>query len=214
MKKMTKTLVAAAVLAASSSAAMAEVSADLTISSMYLWRGMDISEGAPAVSSTIQYDDESGFYVGTWMSSEGASGSYEIDAYAGYGTAIGEVGVDVGYALYMYPQVAGDIGDSDIAEYIVGLSYKDLGFTAYVNAEPDDFDDYVYYSLDYSIDKFGLHYGMTDVKSDNDYTDISVSYAATEELTWTISSASGDGIDNTVDDDGPLVMVSYSVPLK
>ena len=212
--------VAAAVALASSAVALpgvaqAEVSSDLTISSMYLWRGLDVSNSIPAVSSTIQYDHDSGFYVGSWFSSEGSTGSYEVDAYLGYGKSFGDFGFDIGYAGYMYPEIAGPIGDSDIFEYIIGVSYKDLGITAYINAEPDDFDDYQYLSIDYSFGKVGLHYGMTDVGTDGgDYSDINVSYAVTDELTWTVSQASGDAIvaDSTQDD--PIFMVSYSVPLK
>ncbi len=228
---------ALATAAALPSAASAEVSADLTLSSMYLWRGMDISDGKPAVSSTIQYDHESGFYVGTWFSSEGTpgaadtisdsagdtidvdsssnGGSYEIDAYLGFAKSFGDVGVDLGYAVYMYPEAPGAISDSDIAEYIIGLSYGDFSVTGYINAEPDDFDDYKYISLDYSYGKFGFHYGMTDVGTDGgDYNDVNVSYAVTEEMTWTVSQASGDAIVSDSNQDDPIVMVSYSVPLK
>ena len=204
--------------------AQAEVGADLTISSMYLWRGLDISDGKPALSSTIQYDHESGFYAGAWFSSEGMTddtgaggtngNSYELDAYLGFAKSFGDVGVDVGYIQYMYPEAAGSITDTDFGEYKVGVSYKDLSFTAYVNAQPDDFDEYKYYSVDYSYDKFGFHYGMTDVDLGDDYSDFNVSYAVTEELTWTLSQASGDAIVADSGQDDPIVMVSYSVPLK
>ena len=225
MKKMTKTLIAATVLAAASPAAMAEVSADLTISSMYLFRGLDLSDGKPALSSTIQYDHANGFYAGTWFSTEGtpatgAAGtgtngeSYELDAYLGYAKSFGDYGIDVGYAVYMYPQAHGAIGDTDLSEYIIGGSWKDLSATVYINSEPDDNDDYTYYSIDYSYNKFGFHYGMTDVSSDADYTDISVSYAVTDELTWTVSKAEGDGVPSVGVADEPIVMVSYAVPLK
>jgi len=233
--------VAAAVAIASSAVALpgvaqAEVSSDLTLSSMYLWRGLDISDGKPALSSTIQYDHASGFYAGTWFSTEGTPSrsvdvvgaapgatvdvgsngqSYEIAAYLGYAKSFGDFGVDVGYAVYMYPEAQGKISDSDIGEYIVGLSYKDLSVTAYVNSDADAFDDYKYYSVDYSFDKFGFHYGMTDVGTDGgDYNDMNVSYAVTEELTWTISKASGDAITGDSVQDEPLMMVSYAVPLK
>lgn len=231
MRKLTKlsplamaTSLAVSVLAVPTFA-QAEVSSDLTISSMYLWRGLDISDGKPALSSSIQYGHESGFYAGTWFSSEGltdatgAAGtngnSYEIDAYLGFAKSFGDFGIDVGYAVYMYPEAAGAIGDSDIAEYIVGGSWKDLSLKAFINAEPDDFDDYAYYVIDYSYEKFGLHYGMTDVGTDGgDYSDISVSYAVTDELTWTVSKADGDAIAADSGQDDPLVMVSYSVPLS
>lgn len=222
--------VAAAVALASSAVALpgvaqAEVSSDLTISSMYLFRGLDLSDGKPALSSTIQYDHANGFYAGTWFSTEGtpatgAAGtgtngeSYEIDAYLGYAKSFGDYSIDVGYAVYMYPQAHGKIGDTDISEYIIGGSWKDLSATIYINAEPDNFDDYTYYSIDYSYNKFGFHYGMTDVSSNADYTDMNVSYAVTEEMTWTVSKADGDGVPSEGVADEPIIMVSYAVPLK
>ena len=221
-------------------AAQAEVSSDLTISSMYLWRGMDISDGKPALSSTIQYDHESGFYAGTWFSTEGTpsravdvtlvgapatvsatsdagsnGGSYEIDAYLGYAKSFGDFGIDVGYAVYMYPEAQAKITDSDISEYIIGGSWKDLSVTAYIDTDAAASDDYKYYSVDYSYEKFGFHYGMTDKSIDGgDYTDMNVSYAVTEEMTWTLSQASGDAIPNESVLDEPLIVISYAVPLK
>jgi uncharacterized protein (TIGR02001 family) len=225
LRAVTAAVVLASSVAALPGVAQAEVSSDLTISSMYLWRGLDISDGKPALSSSINYNHDSGFYVGTWFSSEGmtdSSGaggtngnSYEVDAYLGYAKSFGDFGIDVGYAMYMYPQAAGSIGDSDIAEYIVGASWKDLSVKAFINAEPNDFADYTYVSVDYSYDKFGFHYGMTDVSTTGgDYSDFNVSYAATDALTWTISKADGDAIAADSGQDDPIVMVSYSVPLK
>ena len=224
-------------------AAQAEVSADLSISSMYLWRGLDISDGKPVLSSTVQYDHPSGFYVGTWFSNEGTpaystdfaadttgdgtndtSGtidlagtngtSYELDVYAGYNGSVGDFGYSLGYYVYLYPEAAGSIGDSDIKEYMLGASYKDFSLTAYINAESDDFDSYKYYSFGYSFDKISLHYGVTTVDKGDGYNDISVSYAFNDNLTWTISKASGDAIADNSPQSDPLIMVSYSVPFK
>jgi len=219
------------------SAAAAEVSSDLTISSMYLWRGLDISDSKPALQASIEYGHESGFYAGTWFSNEGTlsrslevldgtgntigtadvgsnGASYEIDAYLGFAKSFGDFGVDVGYAAYMYPEVPGAVTDSNIKEYIVGTSYKGASLTAYINAEPGDFDDYKYYSIDYGFGAFGFHAGMTDVTSDGgDYNDIAVSYSVAENLTWTVSQASGDAIASDSPQDDPLVVVSYAVPL-
>ena len=224
-------MIASSVLVTLPMTAKAELSSDLTISSMYLWRGLDISDGKPAVSSTVQYDHESGFYAGSWFSSEGMPSkmlmdsngdtvdigtngtSYEVDLYLGYNGSVGDFGYSIGAAGYYYPEAVGSIGDSDIMEYIVGVSYKDLSLTAYVNAEPDDFDEYKYYSLDYSIGKVGLHAAMTSVDKGDGYSDFNISYAFTDALTWTLSKASGDAIESDSPQDDPIIMVSYSVPL-
>jgi len=223
--------------------AQAEVSSDLTISSMYLWRGLDISDGKPAVSSTVQYDDASGFFVGSWFSSEGMPAyttsfsadttgdgsfdtagdiaidgtngtSYEVDLYLGYSGKVEDFGYTVGYYMYLYPEAAGSISDSDIKEYMLGASYKDFSFSAYINAESSDSDSYKYYSFDYTLDKIGLHYGLTSVDKGDGYNDIKISYALTDALSWSLSKASGDAIESNGPQSDPLIMVSYSVPLK
>ena len=196
------------------SVASAELSSDLTISSMYLWRGQDVSANNPAVSSSITYDFGNGFSVGTWASSEGASGSYEIDLLASYAGTVGDFGYSIGAADYLYPQSALSLTDSDISEYILSGSYMDFSITAYINTNQSGNDDYKYYSLDYSMGKIGLHYGMTSVgTSANEYSDINVSYALTDTLSWTVSKAMGNLIDANPTMEDPLVMISYGVPL-
>lgn len=197
--------------------AQAELSSDLTIASTYLWRGQAISGFHPAMSSTVQYDHSSGLYVGTWFSNEGAAGSYEVDAYAGYGLTMGDISLGLGAASYWYPQAEGDMVDSGLYEGILSAGFKDFSVTAYADLE--NFGDYFYFSGDYSIGKVGLHagYALTD-PSDSSYTDVNVSYALTDALTWTVSYAFGDGIADAGPlgggSDEPIVMVSYSVPLK
>lgn len=195
------------------STAKAEISASATIASMYLWRGLDVSGGA-VLQSSLQYDHSSGLYVGTWMSTEGAAANYEVDAYAGYGGSAGDISYGIGVAGYYYPQAAtGSFSDNDIYEVILSGGYKDYGITAYINAEPEDFDDYMYFSIDGPIyGPFSAHIGITS-QTDADYTDVGISYAATENLTWTVSKAQGDAVDDTPADN-PIVAVSWSIPLK
>jgi len=207
-----------------STSAQAEVSIEpsMSIASMYLWRGQDVSNLTPAISGALDVGMDNGLYVGTWMSSEGAAGSYEVDLYGGWGGSSGDISYGIGVAGYFYPQTPGDVFESDIYEVILSGGFKDYGATLYVNAEPDDFDDYKYLSLDGPIaGAFSAHIGVTITDSgDGDYTDFGVSYAATENLSWTVSMAMGDAMDNAedagsaTDKTNPLVMISYSVPLK
>lgn len=202
-------------------AANAEMSASLAINSMYLWRGQDIS-GGPTVSGSIDYDFGNGFSVGTWASTESSAGNMEVDLYGSYAGSVGDFGYSIGYASYQYPEAREDdgtkidLGDSDISEYIVGLSYGDFSFTAFIDTEGSDADNYKYYSLDYAMGKWGLHYGIsTQDTSEAEYNDVNISYAVTDNLTWTISKASGDATDPADGiEDSPLVVLSYSVPLK
>ena len=204
-------------MAAMTAPAQAELSSDLTIASTYLWRGQSISGFHPAMSSTVQYDHSSGLYVGTWFSNEGAAGSYEVDAYAGYGLTIGDISLGLGAASYWYPQAEGKMIDSGGYEGIVSAGYKDFSVTAYADLE--NLGDYVYVSADYSIAKVGLHGGYAyNTDSSAAYSDVNISYALTDALTWTVSYAFGDGIADAGPlgggSDEPIVVVSYSVPLK
>lgn len=227
LKKLTPVAMATAMaistMAATPGVASAEMSYGLAISNMYFWRGLDISGGQPAVSGNIDYDFGNGFSVGTWASSESSSvsgtstkGNLEVDLYGSYAGTVGDFGYSVGYATYQYPENSASLSDSDVNEYILSASYKDLSLTAYINADnKSEGDNYKYYSLDYSIGKVGLHVGKStqDTKA-SEYTDYNVSYALTDNLTWTLSKATGNKVDGDATLKDPLVVLSYSVPLK
>ncbi len=208
-------------MAVASSAALAvtpattqagEVSYNAAVSNMYLWRGTNLSSPAPVVSGGIDYAADSGFYVGTWTSSEGAAGSTEFDLYGGFAGGMGDFGYDIGYAAYLYPDVNGSDFNRDdaslLTEYIVGLSFKDLSATFYLNTE--EVSD-MYTSVDYSFGKFGVHAGMYQFKaSGSDYTDFNISYSATDSLSFVLSKAQGDGV---VGAENPMIQVSYDLPI-
>ena len=199
----------------SQSAKAEGVSADLTIASMYLWRGLNVSGTSPALSSNVQYDHSSGVYAGSWLSSEGATGSYEIDFFAGYGGSAGDISYGIGAAGYYYPEIMGSPKSSDIYEVILSAGFKDYGATLYVNAEPDESDDYKYLSLGGPVGPVSLHAGFTLTSEDSkNYMDFSASYNFTENLAWTVSYATGDAIAEDSAADDPLFVISYSVPLK
>ncbi|MFP5383474.1 MAG: TorF family putative porin [Gammaproteobacteria bacterium] len=62
--------------------AAAEVSANAAVANVYLWRGLDLGAGVPAVSGGLDYGHESGLYAGVWGSSSGPT--QEVDFYAGW----------------------------------------------------------------------------------------------------------------------------------
>ncbi len=219
LKKLTPVAMATAMaitgMAAAPGVASAGVSYGLAVSNMYFWRGLDISGGAPAVSGNIDYDFGNGFSVGTWASNEKGKNE-EVDLYGSYAGTAGDFGYSVGYAKYTYPENSASISDSDVNEYILKGSYKDLSLTAYINADKKSVgDNYKYYSLDYSMGKIGFHIGKStqDTKS-SEYTDYNVSYALTDNLTWTLSKATGNKVDGDATLKDPLVVLTYSVPLK
>jgi len=114
MKKIVLSLVATAVV---STGVMAEgfdvkdveVSANVAMTSNYIWRGMTQSANSSAVQGgfDLAYDN---FYAGTWGSNVdfGATdnSSMEMDFYAGYANTFYDVDYDLGYIQYAYPNEA------------------------------------------------------------------------------------------------------------
>jgi uncharacterized protein (TIGR02001 family) len=80
----------------------------VTLVSDYRFRGISQTYEGPAVQGGFDYAHASGFYLGNWNSNvasqvyTGGSG-IEMDVYGGYKRAFGDVGLDVGYLYYHYP---------------------------------------------------------------------------------------------------------------
>lgn len=143
------------------------VSANVAFASDYVWRGMTQSDG-PAIQGGFDFEDESGFYAGIWGSNvnfNDGAGS-ELDYYAGYGFSLGEVGVDIGYIAFDYPQNQTGL---DFEETYLGLSLGDLGLT--LASGLDGVPDYT--EVSYALGSVSLAYGEYDDYGDN----ITVSYS-------------------------------------
>ena len=145
----------------------AAVSANVAFASDYVWRGMTQSDG-PAIQGGFDFEDESGFYAGIWGSNvnfNDGAGS-ELDYYAGYGFSLGDVGVDVGYIAFDYPENQTGL---DFEEIYLGLSFGDLGLT--LASGQDGAPDYT--EVSYALGPVSFAYGEYDDYGDN----ISVSYS-------------------------------------
>lgn len=117
MKFANTKMIAVAALAAVPMLASAQLSANLSLTSQYKFRGQaqDIisSSGgvkdkavAPALQGGFDYAHSSGFYVGNWNSSVNwlTGNSLEVDVYGGYkGELMKDLGYDVGVLAYLYP---------------------------------------------------------------------------------------------------------------
>lgn len=89
------------------------LSANVALTSEYLFRGIAQTNGKPALQGGFDLAHASGFYAGTWGSSiswlsdgnADISASLEWDLYAGYTGSLGNAGLsyDVGALLYLYP---------------------------------------------------------------------------------------------------------------
>jgi len=209
-----KALTAAIVLAVPAMApttASAEVGYSANISSMYLWRGQNVSDGAPALSGSVDYSHESGAYAFGWMSSEGISGTggsattpadsdgMEVDFGVGYAGEAGPVSYDISYYTFNYPEesVHGE-------ETVIGLGYEMVSLTFYLG------DGYEYTTVGAEFGPASVTYGMSTSDADEDYTHIDLSYAATDSLSFTLSLPSDDTAGVSEE---PLLMMSLDLPI-
>ena len=114
------TLLATGILAAEISEV--GVSANMAITSNYVWRGMTQTDDSPAIQGGFDLDYK-GVYVGVWGSNINfgdTKASLEADVYVGYANEIADFSYDVGYVQYMYPNATD--------EYNFGEAYAKLGY--------------------------------------------------------------------------------------
>ncbi len=99
-----------------------EVSANMAMTSNYIWRGYSQTADAMAIQGgfDVSYN---GFYIGTWgsnVSDEVYSGAtMELDVYAGYAGEYGNLSYDVGVLEFIYQGNT----DNNFAEAHVTLGY-------------------------------------------------------------------------------------------
>ena len=192
----------------------ASVSANVGITSDYIWRGMTQSDGI-SVSGGFDYSADNGFYAGVWGANinwgyatddEGVLTDYgsgnEFDVYFGYATEVGGIGVDLGYVSFKYPGISA----YDFEEVVLGLSMGDFGIT-YANATTSGFGDYLEFS--YAIGPVGLSYGQYEDMGDN----LLVSYGFTcgsYDCSLAYSDFSDEGYSG-VDEDALVFSISASL---
>jgi len=221
----TLTLVAAASMAdaapAVAPAAAWSQSANIAITSNYIWRGVSQNLNSLAVQGGFDVAHTSGLSAGVWASSvQQGSSSIELDAYANYGFKVAGIDASVGYIAYTYQ------GNSslDFSEVNVAATYA--GVTAKISKEITNaaagtgFADFgYYYELGYTYSvpavkglDLGLHYGWAD--SNNNTTETGTDYSVS--LTYPVAgfaatvAYSNGGTDNL----GADVKKLYSLTLK
>jgi uncharacterized protein (TIGR02001 family) len=195
-----KKLILALMMAAGVTAAQAQVTGNLGLTSDYRFRGVSQTQNAPAVQGGIDYAHKSGFYVGNWNSSVSSevytSGAgLESDLYAGYKKEIFKgITVDVGTYNYFYPRATTSAktgSNFDTYEGFVGLGYKDIisakysqtlgnGYFGTANARGTNYTQ-VDAKLPVPIIKnlsAVAHYGRTNVANSSslDYNDVNAGF--------------------------------------
>lgn len=212
-----------------------DLTANISVTNNYIWRGLSQTQNEAAVQGGMDYAADNGFYVGTWVSNVkyGPSDvySYEHDVYAGYGFETGNVSWDVGYLYYNY--------DGE-AEFDFGEVYGSVGFGGFsaslfvlTNTEADEGDGQefdaggtYYAAVDYGFEvgdgiEVGLHLGYHDGDfaeafngTDGGYYDWNVSLAKSGfAFMLTDSNASGPAAEGGFDNDQLKVVISYSVDI-
>ena len=108
MNKFTTTCVAAALALPTLAHAETELSANIALTTDYVWRGVSHTNEDPAIQGGFDYEHESGFAIGVWGSNvdfdldDGAD--LEFDIYASYGGEFGDgFSYGVGAIYYAYP---------------------------------------------------------------------------------------------------------------
>ncbi len=147
-----------------SAQASAEVSANVSLVSDYVFRGISQTQSDMTIQGGFDWSHESGFYVGTWASGvdfvdqgpdDGAD--LELDLYVGYGGSINDdFSYDVSYVQFYYPGTVRG-ANYNYGEFLGSLGYRDfLNFT-------------LGYSNDvFNSDETGLYY---EVSAGADFTD-------------------------------------------
>ena len=182
---MGKTVSYAALLALSAGVMMAPTavaedssfSANVALTSDYVWRGVTQNSGNPAIQGGFDFSQDL-FYIGTWASIVDFGGAnMELDVYGGFaGETESGVSWDVGAIGYFYP----DTDDLDFVEFYGGLGYETeaglaMGATAYFDVENESV--YVEASAGYGFTDAlsgDVSVGKYDFDGDGDYTAFSL----------------------------------------
>lgn len=193
--------------------ANAEMSASVAVSNMYLFRGTNFSTGAGSVSGSLDYSHDSGIYAGAWVSNESSTGSYELDFYAGFAGEAGGLSYDIGLISYEFPEEAGSQKYGDISELMISVGFGGASFAIYDSLQGEfastGLGGYTYYTLGYEMGSFGITYGgITYDAESTEPAHLDLSFAATDELSFTISTIIDDDDDETLDTD-PLIAVMW-----
>lgn len=120
--------------AAADAEATSPITANLTLASEYVYRGISQTREKLALQGGFDYAHSSGLYIGTWGSNiswitdatPAATSNLELDVYGGYkGSISDDISYDVGVLHYDYPGTfPAGFTSADTDEVYVAGSYK------------------------------------------------------------------------------------------
>lgn len=122
MQHMKKFAGAAAIVGATmvgAGAAQAEITANIALTSDYVFRGISLADNGPAIQGGFDWSSPT-LYAGVWASN--VSDGIETDLYAGFTPTTGPVQWNFGAIGYFYPGADDDAAEFDYVEYVLGAS--------------------------------------------------------------------------------------------
>jgi uncharacterized protein (TIGR02001 family) len=199
-----QTLMLLALLAFSITSVQAGVTANVGVTSNYVFRGETQTDDGAAIQGGVDFSHEVGFYLGAWASNvefpNGADG-FEVDLYGGFKFDIGNnMALDFGYITYQYT----DSAIRDASEVYFGIVFKDISVTYFDGDVDNTNNDYNYLdfkftpSLPYDM-KLLLHYGYKDNEDRPNVDDASIGIS--KDFGAFEGSATFTTIDGTGNDD-------------
>jgi uncharacterized protein (TIGR02001 family) len=144
MQNMRGLIGVAAVVGASAAgvgAAQAEVTANVALTSDYVFRGVSRSDNGPAIQGGADWSSQL-FYAGVWASN--VTDGVETELYGGFTPTTGPVEWDVGVIGNFYPGADDDAAELDHAEFVLrGTASLTQQFSAgaAVYFTPENFGD-------------------------------------------------------------------------
>lgn len=195
-------------------------SANVALTSEYVFRGISQTDARPAVQGGFDYevnlaDKSMSFYTGVWGSNvHFADASIEVDVVAGLKGEIGPVGWSAGGVYYIYPGAAPEL-EYDFFEAAFSVSYDPgfASFTGALNYSPEYFGEsgdavYTAFDVEIPVGKFVAlkgHVGYQDIEKEenfgtSDYLDYSLGvgvnlFGFDVDLAWTDTDLAKDECD-------------------
>ncbi|MBK8132129.1 MAG: histidine kinase [Gammaproteobacteria bacterium] len=216
--------VSGALLVAPTAQAEGTLSASAAVSNMYLWRGIDLGDGSPAVSGDIKYSI-GGAYAGIWMSSGDDTLGNEYDYFVGWGTGANDFIFDISLWNYNYSDngLAGngfnvsDDTTGELSEIITTIGWKTIKLSYYDNIAGAT--GYEYWTLSAGIDKFSATLGFHDPdgSNTNDMTHLNLTYSFNDRISFTASKVIDQDFgknDPGATDEDLLFALTYSLPIE
>jgi len=152
--------------------ALAEFSANVALTTDYVWRGVSQTEGDPAIQGSVEYAHDSGFYAGVWASNasfvDDSETDVEINYYAGYSREY-DSGFSWDVSAYIYKYPGSSIETSH--EYFLVLGY-DM-FSATIARDFENKNDYYQLAAEMEVGNgimLAGHVGEYDFNDGVEYT--------------------------------------------